>query len=72
MAMKLAYPTTNQDETWYTLTFNKHTTIITVNIVVNNVVLQNNNKQPISETRRCRVTKLGDGIETSKSDHTNM
>ena len=52
--------------------FNEHNTIITVNIVVNNVV---HNKQPqaihlaISETRRCRVTKLGDVIATSNSDH---
>ena len=52
--------------------FSEHTTIITVNIVVNNVVL---NKQPqamhlaISETRRYR---LGDVIATSNSDHTSM
>ena len=44
---------------------------MTVNIVVNNVVLV---KQPqeihlaISETRRCRVTKLGDVIATSNYD----
>ena len=45
--------------------FNEHTTILTVNGVVNNVVLV---KQPqaihlaISETRRSRVMKLGEVI----------
>ena len=54
------------------IVFNKHTTIITVNIVVNN------NKQPqamhltISETIRYRATKLGDVIATSNFDHKKM
>ena len=34
------YTISNQDETWYIhMVFNENTTIITVNIVVNNVVL---------------------------------
>ena len=47
--------------------FNEHTTIIAVNIIVNNVVLVIK-KQPqavhlaISETRRCRATNLGEVI----------
>ena len=50
---------------------------IMINIAVNNVILvkqQYNLKQhlAISETTRCRATKLGEVIETSNSDHTNM
>ena len=55
--------------------FNEYTTIIAVNIVVNNIVLEKkNNKQPqaihlaISETRKCSATKLGNMIATSNSD----
>ena len=58
--------------------FNEHTTKISVNIVVNNVVLLKQNKQSqaiylaISESRRSRTAKLGEVIATSNSEHTNM
>ena len=54
--------------------FNEYTTTIAVNIVVNNIILEKNNKQPqaihlaISETRKCSATKLGNMIATSNSD----
>ena len=56
--------------------FNEQTTIITVNIVVHNVYI--NNKQPqaihltISETRKSRETILGAVIATSNPDHTKL
>ena len=56
--------------------FNEHTTIITVNSVVNNVVLKQQQPQAIhlaiSETTGSRVMKLGEVIATSNSDYTNM
>ena len=55
--------------------FNEYTYLIMVNNVVNNVVLVKQlPDNTISETtcRRFRGTKLGEVIETCKSDDTNM
>ena len=67
MGMYLTHITTNQTKLGIHILFNERTT---VNIEVNNV------KQPqaihlaISETRGCRVTKLGDVTATTNSDRT--